>query len=174
MTTPFKEDYGFGLHINTFNGRKQISHGGGIEGFNTYLAYYPESKITVITLANLNGNIPQQLEDKLAALAHGDSVTLPPVRREITMDPSILAKYEGTHRLRPGTNLTVTLENGLLFTQVLGQQKFPIYPESVTIFFLKVADATYEFVRDDKGVVSGVVLRQGGREIWAPRISEMK
>lgn len=174
MTTPFKEDYGFGLHINTFNGRQRIIHGGGIEGFNTYLAYFPDSKITVITLANLNGNVPQQLEDKLAALAHGDSVTLPSVQREITVDPSILAKYAGTYRLRPGTDLTVTLENGQLITQVIGQQKFPIYPESETTFFLKVADATYEFVKDDKGDVSSVVLRQGSREIWAPRISEKK
>jgi CubicO group peptidase (beta-lactamase class C family) len=39
MTTPFKNDYAFGLGVVTKNGRKLISHGGGIEGFNTYLAY---------------------------------------------------------------------------------------------------------------------------------------
>ncbi|MBN2320493.1 MAG: serine hydrolase, partial [Acidobacteria bacterium] len=174
MTTPFKEEYGFGLHLNTIQGRPRISHGGGIEGFNAYLAYYPDSEITVIVLANLNGNTYQRIGDQLAALAHGDSVTLPSVHREITVNPSILMKYAGTYMLRPDMNLIVTLENGRLYTQVKGQQKFPIYPESETIFFLKVADATYEFVKDDKGVVSGVVLRQGDREIRAPRISEKK
>ena len=54
MTTPFKSDYAFGLAVRTVNGHKLIEHGGGIEGFNTELAYYPEEKLTVIVLANLN------------------------------------------------------------------------------------------------------------------------
>src|SRR5664280_2082957 len=43
---------------NTVNGHKVISHAGGIEGFNTLLAYYPEDKLTVVVLANLNGQGP--------------------------------------------------------------------------------------------------------------------
>jgi len=30
MITPFKNDYAFGLAVNVVNGRKQISHAGGI------------------------------------------------------------------------------------------------------------------------------------------------
>ena len=72
MITPFKGEYGLGLHINTIHGRKRISHGGGIEGFNTYLAYYPDSKITIIVLANLSGNAPQQIADTLGTLVHSE------------------------------------------------------------------------------------------------------
>src|SRR5262249_27980857 len=54
MTAPFKNDYAFGLMVQTAGGRKVIQHGGGIEGFNTFLAYYPDSKVTVAVLANLN------------------------------------------------------------------------------------------------------------------------
>ena len=39
MTTPLKNDYAFGLGVHTSNGHKLIDHGGGIEGFNTLLAY---------------------------------------------------------------------------------------------------------------------------------------
>ena len=52
MTTPFKNDYALGIQVRTLNGRKVIDHGGGIEGFNTTLAYYPESKLTIAVLAN--------------------------------------------------------------------------------------------------------------------------
>ena len=52
MITPFKNNYALGVGVNMGNGRKQISHGGGINGFNTFLAYYPETKITVAALCN--------------------------------------------------------------------------------------------------------------------------
>jgi CubicO group peptidase (beta-lactamase class C family) len=55
MTTAFKNDYAFGLGVRTANGHKLIEHGGGIEGFNTDMAYYPEDKLTIVVLANLNG-----------------------------------------------------------------------------------------------------------------------
>jgi len=54
-----------------------IDHGGGIEGFNTFLAYYPEDKLTVVALSNLNGDAPQAIVTGLAALAHGEKVELP-------------------------------------------------------------------------------------------------
>jgi CubicO group peptidase (beta-lactamase class C family) len=76
MITPFKNDYGLGLTSTMRNGRRVIAHGGGIDGFNTYLAYYPESKTTVIVLSNINGNVPGTLAGQLAALMHGETVTL--------------------------------------------------------------------------------------------------
>ena len=39
MTTPFKGNYALGVSVETANGRKIVQHGGGIEGFNTFLAY---------------------------------------------------------------------------------------------------------------------------------------
>jgi CubicO group peptidase (beta-lactamase class C family) len=44
MTTPFKNDYAFGLQVETKAGHKVIDHGGAIEGFNTELDYYPDDK----------------------------------------------------------------------------------------------------------------------------------
>ncbi len=52
MTTPFKSDYALGLGVNTGK-RKMYSHGGGIEGFNTHLAYYPDTQVTVVALGNI-------------------------------------------------------------------------------------------------------------------------
>jgi CubicO group peptidase (beta-lactamase class C family) len=74
MTAPFKNDYACGVSVHTVNGHKVIDHGGGIEGFNTFLAYYPEDKLTIVALANLNGAAPQQIATRLAAVAHGEKV----------------------------------------------------------------------------------------------------
>jgi hypothetical protein len=54
-------------------------------------------------------------------------------------------------------------------TQATGQHKLPLYPESETKFFLKVVDAQVDFVKNDKGEVTGLVLHQGGRDMKAAK-----
>src|SRR5215475_9369850 len=76
MTTPFKEDYAFGLGVSTNNGHTRISHNGGIQGFNTSLAYYPDDKLVVAVLANMNGPFADQLAAQLGKVAHGEKVVL--------------------------------------------------------------------------------------------------
>ncbi len=68
MTAPNEENYGCGLIITTAKGSLQYEHGGGIEGFNIEMAYYPADKLTVIALANLNGGAPGDIVGKLAAV----------------------------------------------------------------------------------------------------------
>jgi CubicO group peptidase (beta-lactamase class C family) len=174
MTTPFKSNYGLGVSIDIVNGRKRISHGGGIQGFNAYIAYFPDSKVIVATLANLNGNTSQQIVEKMSALVHGDAIALPSERKEITVSPEILKQYVGAYRIAQGSNMTVTLEGTQMVTQITGQQKLPMFPESERSFFLKAVDATIEFIKDDKGAVIQAILRQGKNEIKATRINEHK
>jgi CubicO group peptidase (beta-lactamase class C family) len=165
MTTPFKNDYAFGLGVHTANGHRLIDHGGGIEGFNTFLAYYPEDKLTVVVLANLNGQAPDAIASKLAAVAHGENVVLPSERKEVTVSPAILAKYVGTYELMPDFDIVMTLEGGQLMTQATGQAKFPLFAESETKFFLKVVDAEVEFFKNDNGEVIYIILHQGGQDM---------
>jgi|SRR5580658_9466007 len=165
MTTPFKNDYAFGLAVHTVKGHKFIEHGGGIEGFNTDMAYYPEDELTIVVLANLNGDAPQAIASKLAAVAHGENVVLPSERKEITVPPVILAKYVGTYELMPNFDIVMTLEDGQLMTQATGQGKFPLFAESETKFFLKVVDAEVEFFSNEKGDVTHLMLHQGGKDV---------
>jgi len=165
MTTPFKSDYAFGLAVHTANGHKVIEHNGGIEGFNTALAYYPEDKLTVVVLANLNGGAPESIASNLAALARGEKVVLPSERKEIAVSPAILEKYVGTYELMPNFDIVVTLEGSQLMSQATGQSKFPLFAESETKFFLKVVDAEVDFFKNDKGDVTHLILHQGGHDV---------
>ena len=171
MTTPFKNDYAFGVGVRTVNGRKVMDHGGGIEGFNTFLAYFPDEKLTLVVLANLNGQAPQDIANRLAAVVHGEKVELPSERKEITVAPKILEQYVGTYQMAPKIEMKITLEGGQLVTQLSGQGKVPLFAESETKFFPKVVDAEIEFGRDEKGDVAWLVLHQNGRDMKAPRIS---
>ena len=162
MTTPYQHDYAFGVAVRTENGRKVIRHGGGIEGFNTELDYYPDDKLTVVVLANLNGSAPGDIAKRLAAVVHGE-----PERKEISVPVAVLAKYVGTYEIQPGVDVAMTLEDGQLMTQMTGQPKFPVYAESGTKFFLKVVEAEIEFFPNDNCEATYLVTHQGGQDVKA-------
>ena len=79
-----------------------IDHGGGIEGFNTELAYYPDDKLTVVVLGNLNGRAPGDIARNWPRVAHGETVKLPSERKEITLDPKVLGRYVGAYQMAAG------------------------------------------------------------------------
>ncbi len=92
-------------------------------------------------------------------------------RKEIVVPPKLLAEYVGTYDLAPGISAWVRLRGEQLTVQLTGQGPLPIFPESETRFFLRVVDAQLEFGRDDKSVVSHLVLYQAGQEVKAMRVT---
>ena len=165
MITPFKNNYGLGVTSAVVKGRQVIAHGGGIDGFNTQLAYYPESRTVVTVLSNVNGAVPDALTAQLGAIMHGDTVTLTSERKEITLPAATLSKYVGAYELSPAATMTIALDGDHLTAQLTGQGKLPIFAQSETLFFLKVVDAQLEFAADG----SHLVLHQGGRDQKATR-----
>lgn len=169
MTTPFKNDYAFGLFVHEVNKRKVMEHGGGIEGFNTQASYYPDAKLVVIVLGNLNGGAPGEIAKKLAAVAFGEKVVLPNERKEVAVPAKILTEYAGTYEISPTFQIVMSVEGERLMTQATGQPKFPLFAESESKFFLKVVDAEVEFVRNEKSELTHLVLHQGGQDVKAVR-----
>jgi CubicO group peptidase (beta-lactamase class C family) len=173
MTTPFKNDYAFGLQVETRAGHKVIDHNGGIEGFNTQLEYYPEDKLTIAVLANVQGAPLGAITSQLAAVAHGQNVILPTERKEITVDPKILSHYVGAYRMAAGPSFLITLDGNQLNSKLGNQPVVPVFPQSETMFFAKVVDAQLEFAKiDSQGVPGQLILHQNGRDQTANRLSE--
>ena len=133
------------------------------------LAYYPEDKLTVVVLSNINGQAPPDIASKLAALAHGEKVVLLSERKEVTVDPKLLEGYVGNYELAPKFILTVTREGARLITQATGQPQVPIFAESDREFFAKVVDAQITFVTDAQGHATELILHQGGNDVHAKR-----
>lgn len=63
--------YGFGLGVGSLEGRSTVSHGGGINGFNTMLAHYPDSDLDVVVLSNTSGPHAGRVAEKIARWALG-------------------------------------------------------------------------------------------------------
>jgi CubicO group peptidase (beta-lactamase class C family) len=168
MTTPFLSGYAFGLMVDTSGGHKRISHGGGIEGFNTVLEYFPDDKLAVVVLENSAGAAPPaEISGKLAAIAHGEAVTLTNERKEITLAPDVLRRYVGAYQMANGgpVNL-VTLEGGQLMSKLGNQPPVSLYPETETHFFLKVVDAQVDFADGQ------LTIHQNGRDMKGQKLDE--
>ncbi|MDM8003337.1 MAG: serine hydrolase [Bacteroidota bacterium] len=91
-------------------------------------------------------------------------------KKTITVSEATLDRYTGEFELRPGFTITFTREGNRLMTQATGQQKFEVFPESETKFFLKVVDAQVEFVADPDGKFNKMILYQAGNRIEGKRI----
>lgn len=169
LITPGRGDYALGLEVKTDGADTIVSHSGGIEGFNTYLAHDLSKGMTVVVLGNLNGAAPEKLGGELMTLARGGTVTLQGERRAVALSPETLRTYEGVYELAPNFALTLSLVNGTLTAQATGQKPLELSAEATDAFFLSAMDAQIVFTRDTAGAITGLVLHQGGREMPAKK-----
>jgi hypothetical protein len=102
------------------------------------------------------------------------SVELPPERKPVHVPPEILRRYVGTYVMegRPEVKNHITLEANQLMTAIGGQPKFPLFAESETRFFLKVAEAEVEFLKNDREEATALVVHQNGLKINMAREEE--
>lgn len=172
MTTSVLNNYGLGLMIGGSKSNPYFSHGGGNVGFWSNLIVYNNGDGAVIMTNSDTGGL--LLEEILRAIAYEYNWPdfQPVVHREIPVAPGILEQYVGTYQLDWEIQIKVILENGKLITEATAQGQFPIFAETETNFFLKVVDATIEFIKDYKGEVTHLVLSKNGEERKAPRISK--
>jgi len=68
MTTPVRNNYGYGWDMSEGFGHRVMAHGGGLPGFTAFIARYVDDQITIIVLSNVT-NIPaNQVGKELAAI----------------------------------------------------------------------------------------------------------
>jgi CubicO group peptidase (beta-lactamase class C family) len=163
MTTPFKNDYACGLHVNRVNGRLTIEHDGNNIGFNADMAYYPEDRIAVIVLANLNGTVTGEMTKALAAVAHGETPPSPSIHKEISLSKEVLARYAGTYQF-PNYSLKIMPEGDHLLVVFDKGETLPLFSESETKFFSKPWPIQFEFSKNEHGEFTILKRHQGDRD----------
>lgn len=49
--------YGLGLRVGSYRGRKMVAHGGGVDGFISFMSWLPRERIGVMVLTNRSGDM---------------------------------------------------------------------------------------------------------------------
>ncbi len=103
------------------------------------------------------------------AINQQQSLSSSDITSTISLDSSLLKKYEGVYEISPGRRVIVTIDSKGLMSQGRGGQ-VPLIALSQTEFLAKRAGAKFLFVSDSTGKVTEVILQQGNDKISARRI----
>jgi hypothetical protein len=154
---------------------QEISHGGGLPGFSSFLLRLPDQKFTVALLANaLPGRpdaSPDSLAHQLVDFFQADKLAPPPIVNT-NVSPKSYDSLTGRYNLGfEGENLTITISRRgtHLIAQLADHPEREIFPESDTEFFSKVVNAQITFVKDRSGKAVKLIFHQDGLDQDASR-----
>ncbi|MFC2128943.1 serine hydrolase, partial [Bacteroidota bacterium] len=152
-------------HIMKGEKGDMICHGGATGGYRTFIGFVKETGKGVVLLSNSSegaDDIGYYLLDSGSELARfkSDAADIP---------KSILKQYVGWYKLQSGRKIKISREGKQLFGRATGQDRFGIYPENDTVFYLTVNEAKIIF-HLEKDAVTSLTLLQDGHEILGKKI----
>jgi hypothetical protein len=167
--TPVKNKYGYGWGIDSIEGKRVVSHGGGIHGFITEISRVPEDDVCVILLSNASDPLGE-VSKNIFAILYGKEYVLPKERIVMKLPEEKLKQYEGEYELNKDLHVIIKLKDGELVATPTGQREEILYAEKEDFLFLQSQDIQLEFTRNEKKEVDGFILHQGGQKIPCKKI----
>ena len=146
MTTPYMGKYGYGLLIDSLKQHRRIWHNGGIPGFSSHLAYYPDDDVYIVALSNNDGN-SDQVGVSLASILYDLPVFTPYISKEVKIDPSLLDHYTGKYMAT--SPIELIKKDNKLYRHREDAPDVELKPESNTRFFY--ADGSDRFIEFETG-----------------------
>lgn len=95
-----EQAYGYGLSTGKLGEEPYVAHGGGINGFISQLAYYPEADVAIAVLSNSQNANSSAIEQQIARRVLG--IPAPEVRN-LPLDAEERARYVGKYEVDLGT-----------------------------------------------------------------------
>ncbi len=156
--TSIQEGLGLGIMQFPFNEKVGYGHGGGIDGFSSFLGFLKDDKIAMALTSN--GTLYDN--NQILVLAVSAVLGLPfeiPSFKEFEVDPSTLDGYLGVYSsTQIPLKITITKEDNSLFAQATGQSAFPLSASDKNVFRFDPAGVVLEFDPEK----SQMTLKQGG------------
>ena len=174
MTTPegaaVKNKYGYGLVRDTLAGRTVVTHGGGINGFISANAWFPDAELSVTVLSNSGSARSDRLMAQLARAALGVPLLRPPPRVAISAEDR--ARYVGVYALVLGgspRDFTISERDGELYSQLAGQGAIVLIPLGNHTFGASFDPSVRIVFTVETGNATMLTLMQGGQSFVGRR-----
>lgn len=91
-------NYAGGVSVSSYSGFTEISHSGATAGYRTWLAYYPQKKITIILLSNDANGAVVGAGYEIARLYLGQPSEIKAKLKAVTVSETDLKRFTGTYR----------------------------------------------------------------------------
>ncbi|MEO8516874.1 MAG: serine hydrolase, partial [Flavobacterium sp.] len=150
------QNFGLGLMINPFYNQNHqlIAHDGGFYGAMTSFNKYTDDNVFITVLSN-NQSPSYLIAYGLAAIVFGKAVELPYKHIQVKVDPILYDDYIGKYE-----DITILKKNGKLYYSDYDTELFP--ESDVKFFRSDNHDRTIEFVKNNKGKVTKVIVTKVG------------
>jgi CubicO group peptidase (beta-lactamase class C family) len=167
--TPQKNNYGFGLFIDSLYHKRVISHSGDIFGFKSDIERVPSDDLCVVLLSNVEEPNLVFISKKILAIMYREPYDLP-AKNKIVLAAETLKQYVGSYEIRQGQVVELTLENGHLMA--VTDQKQELYAQEQNDFLADDGTRQIEirFERNPSGQITDLYFYMGGQKITCRKI----
>lgn len=158
-------EVGLGWFIGSANKDQTIWKDGMTGGYAAFAGFSMSLKSGAVVLSNTANSVNDiglHLTNPAYKIAQ-----YPP---EVSVDPDVLATYQGVYEMTPKFALAIRAESGRLFVRGTGQPEFELFAESENRFFMRFVDAQATFLRNKDGAVDRLLWHQGGRYTYCSRV----
>lgn len=137
--------FGMGMRPIPFFAKKAYGHNGGIDGFRSSLAYFPDDSVAISYCTN--GEVYPATEIVIGALSIYFNIEYSiPTFTTITLTSADLDKYRGEYSSKQmPLKIKITKDSTQLFAQATGQGAFPLSPTGQDKFAFDEGGVKVEF-----------------------------
>ena len=91
-------EYAQGLTVTTYKGVLEVSHGGSTAGYQTFLARFPDERLSIVVLSNVTTSGPARLAHAVADIFLEGKLTPPAKPVPVAVPADVLKTYAGVYR----------------------------------------------------------------------------
>lgn len=161
------DGFGMGMFQIPFHAKMAFGHNGGIDGFASVLAYFPEDDLAVAYCTNGQVYPMNDILIGVLSIYFGNPYSIPTfMPSSVMLTTEDLDKYLGVYSsTQIPLKITITKDNTTLIAQATGQSSFPLEATEKNSFKFDPAGIRMEFSPEKKELT----LKQGGQTILFTR-----
>lgn len=149
ILSPARDYYGYGWIIGDAFGMRRVEHEGMLPGYDSALIKFPEAKLTIVILSNVDKIRLEKIEQNVSAIALGKPWDMPVSGSVVKLSAAEQAALVGSYRLSDGRVVIVAADGDSVSAQVKDHFLAGLIPMSATSFYMPMSDGTVKFaVRD--------------------------
>jgi CubicO group peptidase (beta-lactamase class C family) len=161
---PVQNDYAYGWWTQTVFDRRVQWHRGNIPGFVAIIARYPDERLFVAVLSNVDRTPVRAIANELTAIAFGEQYELPRELKEAAIDPALFDRCVGQYHKegQADDSFIFSRDGRKLLIEIPGAGSFEVFAASSERLFARSTDYNMTVVNDDNGNVSHIHVRRDG------------
>ncbi len=169
LMTAHSDGLGMGIFMIPFYDKYAFGHTGGIDGFHTVAAYFPDEDVAFAIFSNGLNYVLNDITIGLLSLTFGREFDIPDFETEETeiihLTIEEMARYTGNYVSEQlPLDIRFFEQEGRLMSQATGQGAFPLTAVSETTMKFDPAGIVIEFSDYKDGRYHAFTLKQAGQE----------